>query len=99
MKKKYKTDLSGSFVNRSYERGSGSKGRLLSPQLKSKNDYSILLENEIIKNSNMYKNQNEYLKKIIYSLDMKLKVKFLLYVNMMFNDYRIIAALGKKMNY
>jgi len=54
---------------------SGSKTRLLSPQNRNKTDYSVLLENELWKHSNAYKNQNDYLKMIIYSLDMKLKVR------------------------
>ena len=80
LKKKYKNDLSTSFNNnRSYEKiiGSGSKTRLLSPQNKTnRTDYSALLENELWKHSNAYKSQNDYLKMIVYTLDMKLKVIF-----------------------
>lgn len=75
LKKKYKTELSASLTNRSIEKTSGSKNRMLSPQNKSKTDYTLLLGNELSKHSNFFKAQNDYLKMIIYSLDMKLKVK------------------------
>lgn len=73
LKKKYNPELGTSFNNKSYDKGS--KTRLLSPQSKKKTDYSMLIENELWKHSNLYKSQNEHLKMIIYSLDMKLKVR------------------------
>ena len=52
-----------------------SRSRLLSPQSnKKESENVIMLEADVSQFMNKFKNQNDYLRSIIYNLDMKMRV-------------------------